>query len=73
MAVRAKFRCESIERVEYPSGYKSAKINLRAVDKGPFWEATPSGSMTMECVNEEATKQFVPSKTYFLDFTPSED
>ena len=73
MAVRAKFRCERIERHEYSGTYRSATIVLHAVEKGPFWKATPNGRLTMECVNEEATKQFVPGKTYFLDFTPSED
>jgi hypothetical protein len=33
-----------------------------------FWEATPSGEMTMTITNPAAAKQFVVGKTYYVDF-----
>lgn len=34
-----------------------------------FWEATPSGELTMTITNPEAALQFVPGKVYYLDFS----
>jgi hypothetical protein len=37
-----------------------------------FWNASPSGSMQLGCINQEAWKQFEIGKEYYLDFTPAE-
>ena len=37
-----------------------------------FWDASPSGSLQLGVVNQEAWKHFVLNKEYYLDFTPAE-
>ncbi len=37
-----------------------------------FWQSSPSGNITLGCVNEEASKQFKLEKEYYIDFTESE-
>lgn len=37
-----------------------------------FWDATPSGSLQLGCVNPEAWEHFEIGKSYYLDFTPAE-
>jgi hypothetical protein len=34
-----------------------------------FWDATPSGELTMVITNPNAAMQFVEGKVYYLDFT----
>ncbi len=34
-----------------------------------FWTSSPSGSLTLGCVNEEAAVKFELGKEYYLDFT----
>lgn len=38
-----------------------------------FWEATPSGSFSLGCVNPEAVKMFKPGQEYYIDITPATD
>lgn len=37
-----------------------------------FWDATPSGSLQLGVVNQEAWQHFALGKEYYLDFTPAE-
>ena len=37
-----------------------------------FWDATPTGSLQLGVVNQDAWKQFELGKSYYLDFTPAE-
>jgi hypothetical protein len=37
-----------------------------------FWDASPSGSLQLGCINPEAYSQFEIGKEYYLDFTPAE-
>jgi hypothetical protein len=37
-----------------------------------FWQASPSGQLTIGCANLEAAKQFELGKEYYVDFTPAE-
>lgn len=74
--VRAKFICNVIEPAKY-SGEDAFNIvlNVSTVynDKDPkqekFWKYTPSGSITLSCLNEKASKQFEKGKMYYVDFT----
>lgn len=34
-----------------------------------FWEASPSGGLTLGIINQEAWKHFQLGKEYYLDFT----
>lgn len=74
MATRAKFQCQRIEEMKYLGG-QSTKVVLTAVttynspEDKPFWDATPSGEIILNIVNEAAVKQFTPGKKYYVDFT----
>jgi hypothetical protein len=37
-----------------------------------FWQASPSGELTLNCVNPQAVEQFIVGHEYYLDFTPVE-
>ena len=70
MTVRAKFLCNSVESF----GANGATIRLEAVVSGSeenesFFRWTPSGSIVIGCVNENATKQFIQGRQYYVDFT----
>lgn len=78
MSVRAKFQCSSVvpQGAQTPE-YTCMSVHLHAVyadGKGnESWsKATPNGSLTMTITNPAALEQFVPGKTYFLDFTPAD-
>lgn len=36
-----------------------------------FWQASPSGSLSLGCINAAAAAQFELGKDYYVDFTPS--
>lgn len=36
-----------------------------------FWNASPSGSLELGCINLAAAEQFELDKEYYLDFTPA--
>lgn len=54
-----------------------ANIKLQAVygtgspENERFWEATPSGQVTLSVINPEAAEAFALGKEYYLDFTPA--
>lgn len=73
MAVRAKFRCSSIEDFGY-----NKRVSLQAVYEGSlgeneenkrFTKATPWGELKMTVDNPAAAIQFEIGKEYYLDFT----
>jgi len=75
VSVRAKFVVQKIERYSYSPG--SARIGLTPVTSGSeenkaFWEATPSGEITMMVKNPNAVFEFELGKAYYVDFTPAE-
>jgi hypothetical protein len=79
MSVRAKFICNSITRQKHwdRSKGETQTIKLTPVVGGSeeneaFYEATPSGSIDLMTVNEEAAKNFELGKSYYVDFTPAE-
>ena len=71
MSVRAKFKCVGVD-----DSYNDSKsIQLEAVVDGSdenkaFFSQTPSGRISIGCVNPEANKQFEIGKDYYVDFTP---
>jgi hypothetical protein len=77
MSVRAKFKVDSIERLKWSGGQEVQTVKLTAVYQGKpgsentkFWQATPSGSIQLTCVNPEAVKQFELGGEMYIDFTP---
>lgn len=78
MHVRAKFKVDSIERIKWSGGQELQTVKLSAVYKGSdpndenskFWAASPSGQITLGCVNPEAVAQFELGGEMYVDFTP---
>lgn len=72
MAVRAKFKCTGIDNVSD----EAKSIHLEPVISGSpenaeFFKWTPSGKITIGCVNPRANEQFEVGKEYYVDFTPA--
>jgi hypothetical protein len=77
MSVRAKFKCCDISNSSSNTDENGKTVKLEPVIDGSeenksFFRWTPSGSISMFCVNTEANKQFEVGKEYFVDFTPAE-
>jgi hypothetical protein len=36
-----------------------------------FWQASPGGALSLNCVNPDAVKQFDVGKEFYIDFTPA--
>jgi hypothetical protein len=75
MKVRAKFKCVSKNTVQYSDG--DAQIFLLPVSEGSeenekFYSGTPAGQIELLTINEEAAKQFIVNKEYYVDFTLAE-
>jgi hypothetical protein len=71
MTVRAKFKVQSVTQHEGAV----CSIELAAVTGGSdenksFWKWTPSATIKMQCLNPEASEQFVPGAEVYVDFTP---
>lgn len=76
MSVRAKFTVQSIERQKHWDRTKGEiqTIKLIAVSDGSeenkaFFAVTPTASISLGTVNEEAAKQFELGESYYVDFT----
>lgn len=74
MKVRAKFKVDSISTEAFQYG-KQSTVSLSAVtsdgksdEDRSFWEATPSGSITIQIANATALQFFEPGKEVFVDF-----
>lgn len=72
MSVRAKFKCYLVE-----DNGESKTIKLEAVVNGSpeneaFFRWTPSGQLTLSCVNPKANEQFVEGGYYYLDISKAE-
>lgn len=73
-AVRAKFRCNSIETFAQNSGqhvYRfSAEYDADLPEDQRYARYTPSGEVRITVDNPNVT--FEPGTSYYLDFTPVE-
>lgn len=77
--VRAKFVVQSITRTKHWDKNKGEIIGIKMMpvtggseENLKFFEATPSGSVDLGTINEEAGRQFELGKAYYLDFTPAD-
>jgi len=73
MAVRAKFICTG--KTTTPEN--GSTITFSAVVNGSdenrsFFKWTPSGSLTLQTVNDAAADQLEQGKEYYIDLTPAE-
>lgn len=71
MNVRAKFKCQSV--TDHAGGMRIAKLTAVCADEVPenqrYHRYTPSGSIEISIDNPSAAAEFVPGKSYYLDFT----
>lgn len=78
MAVKAKFMCVSVGTQRYTKGGRGTNlVKLNAVygdseENKKFFEATPSGSIELNTVKDEAAAQFEPGEEYFVTFEKAE-
>ncbi len=80
MSVRAKFTVTQIVETRFGAtpeqAYKTVILEPRYDQSIPedvrFLVATPSGRMEMRIENPAALEQFVPGKSFYVDFTPAE-
>lgn len=73
MTVRAKFKVQSITESE--GGMKSVRLHpvtSGSPENAEFYEYTPGGSIDLSTLNPAAAAQFVPGKSFYVDFTPAE-
>lgn len=72
--VRAKFRVHVLDKQQW--GTKLAMSPVYSTDPNSenkaFWDATPSGEITMWIKNEAAVKYFEVNKEYYIDFVKAE-
>jgi hypothetical protein len=87
MTVRAKFKCISVMTQEGSRPSADGKtyepcpaltVRFAAVygndpnhENRKFWSATPSGTIEMQVMNQEAAAQFKYGQEYYIDFTPA--
>ena len=79
MSVRAKFTCNSITRQQHWDKSKGEiqSIKLAPVTSGSeenkaFYEATPSGEISLNTLNQAAGNYFELGKEYYIDFVKAE-
>lgn len=79
MSIRAKLRVDHIIHTHYSKDgppYSVVHLVTQYDESIPedqrFQKATPTGRMEMQIDNPAALEQFVPGKTFYLDFTPVE-
>lgn len=70
--VRAKFTV--LEKAESANGFRIQLIPVvsGSEENKEFFKWTPSGSINIGTINAKAAEQFIPGKSYYVDFTPAE-
>lgn len=74
MTVRAKMKCESVEK----QSEEQIKVTLRAVTDGSseenksFSKYTPSADLNLTITNPECFDKFEQGKQYYVDIIPAE-
>ena len=68
-SVRAKFKCVQVTQTESGDRVQLAPVVGESPENKDFFKWTPSGQIEMGIMNPEASKQFIPGKEYYVDFT----
>jgi hypothetical protein len=68
--VRAKFYVTEVVQTQNGGRVRMMPVTSGSKENETFFKWTPSGSLDMGTVNEEALKQFVPGGEFYIDFTP---
>ena len=88
MPVRAKFKVDSIESTLTTKQNKETNewgtVEMKTLKLSPvyssdensenkkFWDASPGGNLSLNCINPEASGYFELGEEYYLDFTKAE-
>lgn len=70
--VRCKFEIDEIAKTRYGASKLRASpvySNDENSENRKFWEATPSGSLEVSCVREEAISHLKPGDKIYIDIT----
>ena len=71
--VVCKFKFSGIKRSDQGNGKVLSTLEFYPVFQGTenkkFWEATPSGSIVLGVVNEDAVREFELGKEYYITFS----
>lgn len=70
--VRAKFVCRSVLTDTAGATITLAPVSDGSEENKRFFKYTPCGEIKMGTINPEAAAQFVPGKSYYVDFTVAE-
>ena len=73
MRVRAKFKCIEVAKNEQGSRVILNVVTAGSATNEEFFKLTPYGGINMGIINEEAAKEFVPGKEFYVDFIAAED
>jgi len=85
MSSRVKRDADGNEVKNDRGGYEYEPCEMRTIRMSPvygngdpnhentkFWNASPSGSLELGCVNLEAAERFELDREYYLDFRPAD-
>lgn len=73
MTVRAKFKV--LQVTESEGGMKTVRLHpvtSGSPENAEFYKYTPGGSIDLSTLNPAAASQFVPGKSFYVDFTPAD-
>lgn len=73
MAIRAKFRCNSVTDNGYGKQAHLTAVYGKEGENADYSKATPSGTLQINIDKDtKAADFFTPLKDYYMDFTPAD-
>lgn len=73
-ATRCKLECEEIGKTRFGTKVVlQANYAKKSPENDAFFQATPSGNITLYIKSEVAAALFDVGKAYYVDFTPAPD
>lgn len=73
MRVRAKMQCEWITVRSDGGVVHLSPVADGSPENAEFYRWTPGGQVDLQIVSEPTLRAFIPGRTYYVDFTPSEE
>jgi hypothetical protein len=69
MSVRAKFKVDSITTTTTAVSVLLSPVTTGSAENESFFRYTPVGRIELSTINPAAAAQFVPGKSFYVDFT----
>ena len=69
---RCKFKAESVTTFEGGASVELFPVHSGSPENEKFYQYTPGGKLSLQVLNPETARQFVPGKEYYIDITPVE-